>query len=107
MALLEDELPRQFGGGPYDYQLIEEEDRHGRSRIRLAVSPRVGVLDDRRVAEVALAFLSREGPAERMMAEIWAGGNTLEVVRREPIVSGASKVLPLHVMRAGAGSPRE
>ena len=106
LALLEDELPRRFGGGPTDYQLIEEEDARGRSQISLAVSPRIGALDDRRVAEAALTFLASEGPAESMMAEIWTSGRTLRVLRREPVVSGASKVLPLHVMRASAGSAR-
>jgi hypothetical protein len=97
VTLLEDELPRRFGGGPTDYQLIEEEDPHGRSRISLVVSPRVGALDEDRVVEAALTFLAGEGPAQSMMAEIWTSGGTLQVVRREPVVSGASKVLALHV----------
>jgi hypothetical protein len=104
VTLLEHELPRRFGGGPTDYQLIEQEDPHGRSRISLAVSPRIGALDERRVVEAALAFLAGEGPAQRMMAEIWTGGDTLQVVRREPVVSGASKVLALHVLRGSRTS---
>jgi phenylacetate-coenzyme A ligase PaaK-like adenylate-forming protein len=99
VTLLEDELPRRFGGGPTDYQLIEEEDRSGRSRISLVVSPRVTALDERDVVEVALSFLAAEGAAENMMAEIWNRGDTMRVVRREPVVSGASKVLPLHVAK--------
>jgi hypothetical protein len=99
VALLEDVLPGRFGGGPTDYQLVETEDERGRSRVLLAASPRLGPLDEAELAEAALAFLSSEGPAESMMAEIWGGGGTLRVVRREPEVSRVGKVLPLHVER--------
>jgi hypothetical protein len=99
VALLEDVLPRRFGGGPTDYQLVEAEDNSGRSRLLLAASPRLGPLDEAEVAAAALDFLGSEGPAERMMADIWGGGGTLEVVRREPEVSRVGKVLPLHVDR--------
>jgi hypothetical protein len=107
VTLLEDVLPRHFGGSPTDYQLVEEEDAQGRSRIDLAVSPRVGPLDERRVTEVALAFLRSRGAAESMMAEIWMSGDTLRVVRREPVVSRAAKVLPLHIARLGSGLTAE
>ncbi|HEX6701483.1 MAG TPA: hypothetical protein VF101_12210 [Gaiellaceae bacterium] len=99
VALLEDVLPRRFGGGPTDYQLVEAEDERGRSRILLAVAPRLGPIDEVAVAEAALGFLGSEGPAERMMADIWGSGGTLTVVRREPEVSRVGKVLPLHVER--------
>lgn len=104
VTLLDEVLPGRFGGGPTDYQLVEEEDEQGRSRLDLAVSPRLGALDEARVAEAALDFLRSRGPAESMMAEIWRSGGTLRVVRREPEVSRAAKVLPLHVSRAA--SPR-
>jgi hypothetical protein len=100
VALLEDVLPGRFGGGPTDYQLVEAEDERGRSRVLLAVAPRLGRLDEAAVAATALAFLRAEGPAERMMADIWASGGTLTVVRREPEVSRVGKVLHLHVERA-------
>jgi hypothetical protein len=99
VTLLEDVLPRRFGGGPTDYQLVESEDKGGRSRLLLAASPRLGPLDEAQVAAVALDFLGSEGPAERMMADIWTRGGTLVVVRREPEVSRVGKVLPLHVER--------
>jgi hypothetical protein len=96
-ALLEEVLPERFGGAPTDYQLVEEETGQGRSQIILAVSPRVGTLDESSVARAALAFLGARGGGEGMMAEVWANGATLRVVRREPEFSSAGKVLPLHV----------
>jgi hypothetical protein len=94
-TLLEAVLPGRFGGAPTDYQLVEEEDERGHSRITLAVSPRVGPLDERRLATDALAFLGGGGGAESMMARIWGTAGTLRVVRTEPEVSATGKVLPL------------
>jgi hypothetical protein len=33
------------------------------------------------------------------MADVWRGAGTIEVVRRDPHVTAASKVMPLHVVR--------
>jgi hypothetical protein len=38
-----------------------------------------------------------------LMAEYWKGARTLRVVRREPYVTAAAKILPLHVIRVGDG----
>jgi hypothetical protein len=106
VALLEDVLPQRFGGGPTDYQLVEEEGAGGRSRIVLCVAPRLGPLDEHDVAETALSFLRSQGPAESMMAKIWEAGETLQVARREPVVTQAGKVLPLQVSLSRDDSSR-
>ena len=100
VALLEDVLPQRFGGGPSDYQLVEDEDADGRTRIVLRVAPRVGALDEHEVAATALGFLRAQGPVESMMARIWKAGETLQVVRQEPEISAAGKVLPLQISGA-------
>ena len=103
---MEDVLPQRFGGGPTDYQLVEEEGAGGRSRIVLCVAPRLGPLDEHDVAETALSFLRSQGPAESMMAKIWEAGETLQVARREPVVTQAGKVLPLQVSLSRDDSSR-
>jgi hypothetical protein len=35
------------------------------------------------------------------MTGVWRDAGTLRVVRREPIETGAMKLLPLHVLRGG------
>ena len=99
IRLVEDYLPSRFGGGPHDYQLVEEE-REGATKVRLLVSPQLGPLDEGDVADQALRFLGSGGRPEAMMADVWRGAGALEVVRREPHVTAASKVMPLHVVRA-------
>ena len=41
VRILEEDLPRRFGGSPLDYQLMEEEDERGFTRLSLVVSPDV------------------------------------------------------------------
>src|SRR5204863_6174619 len=44
--LLERTIPGDFGGGPGDYQLVEEEDSAGQTRLTLVVHPAVGAVDE-------------------------------------------------------------
>ncbi len=94
--LLEDTLPARFGGGPTDYQLVEEEN-NGMTRVSLIISPGVGPVDD---AAVMKTFYDKVGFADwsRRHAELWRHNGTLRVERREPHATQVGKVLPLHVM---------
>lgn len=97
-ALLEDELPRRFGGRAGDYQLVEEE-VDGLTKVSLLVSPGVGEVDEAAVLEAALDGLAT-GPQHRsIMTSVWQGANTVRIVRREPYATTAAKILPLHVRR--------
>jgi hypothetical protein len=96
--LLESVLPAEFGGGPTDYQLIEGES-NGTVTVTLAVSPRIGPVDEARVADRLLDGLARGGAAGRMMAARWREAGTIRVARVEPRATRAGKVLALHVDR--------
>jgi hypothetical protein len=98
VRVLEDVLPEQFGGGPTDYQLVEEE-REGTTKLSLLVSPRLDGVDEGELRSVVLGSLSRRGYGQAQMAELWRGADTLQVKRAEPHVTDANKILPLH--RAG------
>jgi phenylacetate-coenzyme A ligase PaaK-like adenylate-forming protein len=99
LSLLEDVLPRRFGGRPTDYQLLERE-RHGLPKVSLVVDRGVGPLDEGLVASTALEFLSRRDAANGMMAGLWAASGTLEVVRGDPHVTPGGKILPLQLLSA-------
>jgi hypothetical protein len=95
-------LPTRFGGGPTDYQLVEDVGRDGRPRLRLLVDPEVGPVD---AQSVAAAFLSAIGPGsgvERVMGLLWEEARVLEVERRPPLRTPAGKILHLHHDRAPA-----
>lgn len=100
LNLLEEALPLRFGGAPTDYQLLEEED-HGMTRLSLVVSPRVGAIDEARLVAHVLEVLGGPAPGRKMMAEHWRQAATIQVVRRDPLATGASKIQPLHVPQKG------
>ncbi|HLF71880.1 MAG TPA: hypothetical protein VI759_06990 [Dehalococcoidia bacterium] len=105
-GLVETELPARFGGQLGDYQLAEEEDADGLSRVRIVVSPRVGSVDDREViAAVIESLIASHGEAGAIMAQHWRDGGTLQVVRREPQATITNKVAPLRVRSREMVSP--
>jgi hypothetical protein len=75
-----------------------EEELDGLSRVSIVVSPRVGALDEAEVVATALRALGAGPGHRRMMSDIWQAGETLRVERREPYVTSALKVLPLHIL---------
>jgi len=101
VRILDETLPARFGGGPGDYQLVEDESPDGRSRLRLLVHPHVGPIDAGAVTETFLSALRAPGGAQDVTALVWRSAGLLEVERRVPEATRAGKVL--HVHRA----PRE
>jgi hypothetical protein len=99
VRVLEQALPARFGGGPTDYQLVEEESESGEPVVRLLVHPAVGPLDPAQVAEAFLSALGGGSGAERIMGTVWRDAGLLRVERRPPIAAASGKVLHLHVVR--------
>jgi hypothetical protein len=96
LPILEDVLPRRFGGGPADFQLVESEGEQGEPRLRLLVHPSVGPLDAQAVVD---AFFEALGPGcgvERIMALQWRESQFLAVERRAPLMTAVGKVQHLH-----------
>ena len=96
--LIEEVLPRNYGGNSTDYQFVEEE-QLGLPKISLLVSPRLGAIDEAQLVRKVLEFLASPSGAHKMMADFWEQGNTLHVVRREPYPTSSSKIQTLHLIR--------
>lgn len=84
IRVLEDVLPKRFGGGPTDYQLAEVETETGRPGLRLLVHPALGPLDPVAVAEAFLEALGPGTEVQRVMGLAWRQGQLLQVERRAP-----------------------
>jgi hypothetical protein len=97
--ILETTLPAEFGGGPGDYQLVEEEDRQGQTRLTLRVAPAVGPVDEARLLSRLRAEMARGSRGNRFMEAVWSGAGTLRVSREVPHASQRGKILPLHIPR--------
>ncbi len=92
--LVEHVLRPRYGGGPLDYQWVEEEDGRGRSRVLLYVAPAIGEIDPERLVREILGALSQRSQAGRIASATWGAAGTIGVVRESPQVTAAGKVLP-------------
>jgi hypothetical protein len=100
VTVLEEILPARFGGGPADYQLIEEEAEDGRPRLRLLAHPGIGPLDPDAVRDAFLTAISRGSGVERVMGLAWREAALVCVERRSPERTPAGKILHLRTPRA-------
>jgi hypothetical protein len=101
--ILEEVLPARFGGGPLDYQLLEEEDAQGLTRLCLLVNPAIALPDDADLAAAVLDALSQSSPMGDAARAVWEPARSLKIRREAPIVTGPGKLLPLHVRERGQG----
>jgi hypothetical protein len=97
--VLEETLPSRFGGTPLDYQLLEEEDEQGFTRLFLLVHPRLEIDDEDAVVQAVLDGLARSSPMADAARIIWQNAGTVRIRRAEPIWSARGKLPPLHVSR--------
>ncbi len=102
--ILEHSLPARFGGTPLDYQLMEQEDEHGFTRLHLIISPRVEIADEDQVVEFTLNALTETSPAGDAARRMWQQDRSLRVKRMEPVLTARGKLLPLHLERADRSS---
>ena len=99
VRLIEHDLPARFGGSPLDYQLIEEEDEQGLTRLFLHVSPSVKLADEQAIVEALLAGLRRSSPMADAARAVWQNSGTIQIKRVEPVWTGRGKFMPLQVRR--------
>jgi hypothetical protein len=92
-SLTEEELPERFGGQPTDYQLLEEEDSEGFTRLTLLVHPRLDGIDERAVLESVEETLQR---LSRAHSAVWQQASVVRIRRAAPLLTAAGKLMPLH-----------
>jgi hypothetical protein len=95
LRILEETLPARFGGGPIDYQLVEDEGPDGTARLRLLAHPRVGPLVEQEVVDLVLGAIAQDSAGGRVLALNWRAAGVLRVERRAPLTTATGKVLHL------------
>jgi hypothetical protein len=101
--VLEEVLPARFGGGPTDYQLLEDEGAADGRRVRLLVHPRLGPLDADAVRDAFLQAIGVGSGAERVMAQLWWEAGLPVIEREAPHLAGAGKIQ--HVVHLHHAAP--
>ena len=95
--ILEDVLPARFGGSALDYQLLEEEDEHGFTRLSLLVSPHINIPGDEAVITAVLEAMARSSIGADSARAIWTQARSLRVKRSAPVWTSRGKLMPLHL----------
>lgn len=104
VRILEKDLPKTFGGRSTDYQLVEEEDADGITRLHLLVSPHVGEIDEPGLIEMFMALLQRNGASPESWAqsgvEMWRQSGAVRIRRMDPMCTASGKILPFHLNKS-------
>ena len=90
LGVVEHVLPDRFGGTMFDYQLVEEEDDRGLTRLTIVVSPRVAIDDEADLIDTVLSSLGKT----KLAADVrhtWQRAGALRVRREEPRIVGRGK----------------
>jgi len=93
-------LPAEFGGGPGDYQLVEEEDGNAKTRLTLVVHPEVRQFDEGKIFARLRAVLADGPRGHRFMTGVWENAGTFRLKRQVPYASPRGKILPLDILGA-------
>jgi hypothetical protein len=99
LHILNEALPARFGGSLLDYQLMEEEDVQGFTRLSLIISPRVQISDESIVIEYMLKQLSASSSMGDAARVPWQHAGSIRVKRMDPVWTERGKLLPLHIPR--------
>ncbi len=95
--VLEQLMPKRFGGRADDYQLVTEPAPDGVTRYLLAISPSLGPIDEEAAART---FCDALAPGSYWsMAVFLRQAGQLQVVRRPPALQSAGKSLPVMLQR--------
>jgi hypothetical protein len=94
-SLIDEVLPTRFGGGPTDYQLVQEE-VGGIPRVSVVVRPSVGEVAEPEVLQAVIEFMRSE-PRNQVMTDFWAQNDAIRVIRRDPYSSASGKTPALHL----------
>lgn len=97
VKILEEVLPRRFGGSPLDFQLVEEEDENGLARLTILVDPALEIASDQDVIAAVLDAVKAGSVAGGLAQSFWQQAGTFRVRREAPVWTKRGKLPSLRV----------
>jgi hypothetical protein len=92
VRILEEVLPQRFGGSPQDFQLVEEHDDKGFTRLTLLVDPSLDVPRDEDLIDGLLEAIQESSVAGGLTQSYWRQAETFRVKRQAPIWTARGKL---------------
>ncbi|HSG00435.1 MAG TPA: hypothetical protein VLA20_04855 [Vicinamibacterales bacterium] len=99
IRILEHVLPSTYGGTTQDYQLLEEHDEQGFTRLVLLIDPKVPISSEQAVIDTMLDALKAGSEAGGLTQSFWKRAGTFRIRRQPPVWTARGK-LPLIVRGA-------
>jgi hypothetical protein len=96
IAVLEEDLPSRFGGGPTDYQLVEDQTA-AEPVLRLLIDPSVGAVDANTVTDAFLTAIGRGSAGHHVGSLLWRRLGAIRVERRTPLRTASGKFQHVHL----------
>ena len=96
--ILEHILPSQFGGSLLDYQLVEEENEQGFTKLVLYVNPSVSIKDETALLEAFLDAMKNSMPSVRLAQAEYRTGDVVTIRREKPFVTSRGKHFPIRTL---------
>ena len=96
VQILESVLPAHFGGSALDYQLMEQENEQGLTRLFLLISPHLEIADERQVIDVLLGALQKSSSQANAAQSVWKQAGIFQIKRQNPIWTARGKLMPLY-----------
>ena len=93
--VVEEFLPRRFGGKVGDYQFVEKQTAHGVAQLVLRIAPGVGSIDEKQLVGEFLREIGTKRSYYRPMAEMVDAAAAISVERSAPQGSANGKVFPV------------
>jgi hypothetical protein len=100
IRILEEVLPQRFGATPQDFQLVEDHDERGFTRLTLVVDPSVRVDRDEQLISALLEAIGDSSVAGGLTQSYWKQAGTFRVRREAPAWTARGK-LPLIRVEGG------
>lgn len=96
--ILEHVLPSRFGGSLLDYQLVEEENTQGFTKLILYVAPSIALKDEQEVLDVFLDAMKNSMPSVRLAQAEFRSGDVVSIKRENPLITERGKYFPIRTL---------
>jgi phenylacetate-coenzyme A ligase PaaK-like adenylate-forming protein len=97
-TILEQTFPSKFGGSLLDYQLVEEEDEQGFTKLMLYVAPHIPIDDEQQLIDTLLNAMKHSAPSVQLAQPEYQQAQTIGVRRQQPMLTPRGKYFSIYTL---------
>lgn len=97
-TILEQVFPSKFGGSLLDYQLVEEEDEQGFTKLLLYVAPHIAIEDEQQLIDTLLDAMKKSEPSVQLAQPEYQQAQTIAIRRRSPMLTPRGKYFSIYTL---------